>query len=68
MKIGLVGYPGSGKTAVFGALTGLEVETGYSGGKSLVGTVKVPDERPPTPRSPSATWAGVGARASTARR
>jgi GTP-binding protein YchF len=45
VKIGLVGFPGSGKTAVFGALTGLEVETGYAGGKSLVGTVKVPDDR-----------------------
>jgi GTP-binding protein YchF len=47
MRIGLVGYPGSGKTAVFGALTGLEVETGYGAGsgKSLVGTVKVPDAR-----------------------
>lgn len=47
MKIGLVGYPGSGKTTVFGALTGLEVQTGYEGssGKGHVGTVKVPDAR-----------------------
>ena len=28
MKIGLVGHPGSGKSTVFGALTGLRVETG----------------------------------------
>ncbi len=45
MKIGLVGYPGSGKTTVFSALTGLEVETGYGGGKAHLGTVKVPDPR-----------------------
>ncbi len=45
MKIGLVGYPGSGKTTVFSALTGLEVETGYGGTKAHLGTVKVPDPR-----------------------
>ncbi len=45
MKIGLVGYPGSGKTTVFSALTGLEVETGYGGGKGHLGSVKVPDPR-----------------------
>ncbi len=45
MKIGLVGYPGSGKTTVFSALTGLEVETGYGGSKGHLGTVKVPDPR-----------------------
>ncbi len=28
MKIGLVGYPGSGKSTVFGALTGSAVDTG----------------------------------------
>ena len=45
MKIGLVGYPGSGKTTVFSALTGQAVETGYGGGKAHLGTVKVPDPR-----------------------
>lgn len=45
MKIGMVGYPGSGKSTVFGALTGQEVATGYGSGKSNLGTVKVPDER-----------------------
>ena len=41
MRIGLVGFPGSGKTTVFNALTGLQ--GGY--GKTNLGTVKVPDER-----------------------
>jgi GTP-binding protein YchF len=41
VRIGLVGFPGSGKTTVFNALTGLH--GGY--GKTNVGTVKVPDER-----------------------
>jgi ribosome-binding ATPase YchF (GTP1/OBG family) len=47
MKIGLVGFPGSGKSTVFGALTGLDVETGYGGrrDKANIGTVKVPDPR-----------------------
>ena len=47
MKIGLVGFPGSGKSTVFGALTGLSVETGYGGrsDKAHVGVVKVPDPR-----------------------
>ena len=45
MKIGLVGYPGCGKSTVFGALTGMEVETGYGGGKANLGSVKVPDPR-----------------------
>jgi GTP-binding protein YchF len=47
VKIGLVGLPGSGKSTVFGALTGLAVETGYGagGGKANLGTVKVPDSR-----------------------
>jgi ribosome-binding ATPase len=45
MKIGLVGYPGSGKSTVFGALTGLEVATGYGAGKANLGAVKVPDTR-----------------------
>ena len=45
MKIGLVGYPGCGKSTVFGALTGIEVETGYGSGKANLGVVKVPDLR-----------------------
>ncbi len=47
MKIGLVGLPGSGKSTVFGALTGIAVETGYAAGsgKANVGVVKVPDSR-----------------------
>jgi len=47
MKIGLVGFPGCGKTTVFNALTGLAAETGYGAakGKTNLGTVKVPDPR-----------------------
>ncbi len=47
MKIGLVGLSGAGKSTVFNALTGLNVETGYGAGagKQNLGTVKVPDER-----------------------
>jgi GTP-binding protein YchF len=46
VKIGLVGLPGGGKTSVFGALTGLAVETGYGGkGGVKLGAVKVPDAR-----------------------
>ena len=45
MKIGLVGYPGAGKSTVFGALTGLAVETRGAGDKARIGTVKVPDAR-----------------------
>ena len=44
MKIGLVGFAGSGKTTVFNTLTGLQVPVGY-GGEVRLGTVKVPDER-----------------------
>jgi GTP-binding protein YchF len=47
MKIGLVGFPGGGKSTVFGALTGLEVDTGFASGRDKVniGVVKVPDAR-----------------------
>ena len=47
MKIGLVGFPGSGRSTVFGALTGLAVETGYgaSRDKANIGVVKVPEPR-----------------------
>ena len=44
MKVGLVGFAGSGKTTVFNTLTGLSVPTGF-GGEIHLGTVKVPDER-----------------------
>jgi ribosome-binding ATPase len=44
MKVGLVGFAGSGKTTVFNTMTGLAVPTGY-GGELRLGTVKVPDER-----------------------
>jgi GTP-binding protein YchF len=44
MKIGLVGFAGSGKTTVFNTLTGLAVPVGF-GGEVRLGTVKVPDER-----------------------
>lgn len=44
MKIGLVGFAGSGKTTVFNAMTGLEAPVGF-GGEVRVGTVKVPDGR-----------------------
>ena len=42
-----MGFPGSGKTTVFNALTGLSAETGYaaSRGKTHLGVVKVPDAR-----------------------
>jgi len=48
MKIGLVGFPGSGKTTVFNALTGLSAETGYGAAKpgtKNLGVVRVPDSR-----------------------
>jgi hypothetical protein len=44
VKIGLVGFAGSGKTTVFNAMTGLDVPVGY-GGEVRLGTVRVPDER-----------------------
>ena len=43
MKIGLTGFPGSGKTTVFAALTGLGVAAGER--KAQIGTIKVPDAR-----------------------
>ena len=45
MKIGLVGFPGTGKSTVFNALTGLTAETGFGSAKANLGTVKVPDPR-----------------------
>jgi GTP-binding protein YchF len=44
MKIGLVGFGGSGKTTVFNTMTGLDVPVGY-GGEVRLGTVRVPDAR-----------------------
>jgi GTP-binding protein YchF len=44
MKVGLVGFAGSGKTTVFNTMTGLDVPTGF-GGELRLGSVKVPDER-----------------------
>jgi ribosome-binding ATPase len=44
MKVGLVGFAGSGKTTVFNTLTGLNVPTTY-GGDVHLGAVKVPDAR-----------------------
>jgi hypothetical protein len=48
MKVGLVGFSGSGKTTVYNALTGQRAETGYAAkgsGKTNLGVVKVPDPR-----------------------
>jgi GTP-binding protein YchF len=44
MKVGLVGFAGSGKTTVFNTMTGLVAPLGM-GGEVRVGTVKVPDQR-----------------------
>jgi len=44
MRIGLVGFAGSGKTTVFNTVTGLKVPLGF-GGEVHLGTVKVPDAR-----------------------
>ena len=44
MKIGLVGFAGSGKTTVFNTMTGLHVPVGY-GGELRLAVVRVPDER-----------------------
>ncbi len=44
MKIGLVGFAGSGKTTVFNTMTGLDVPVGF-GGELRLGIVRVPDER-----------------------
>jgi GTP-binding protein YchF len=44
MKVGLVGFAGSGKTTVFNTMTGLGVPIGF-GAEVRLGTVKVPDDR-----------------------
>lgn len=47
MKVGLVGFAGSGKTTIFNALTGLTAEVGGYGAreKANIGVIKVPDPR-----------------------
>lgn len=45
MKIGIVGFPGVGKTTLFNALTGQDAPTGYGGQKINLGAIKVPDHR-----------------------
>ena len=47
MKVGLVGFAGSGKTTIFNTLTGLAAEVGGYGAKEKanVGVIKVPDPR-----------------------
>jgi len=47
MEVGLVGFPGVGKTTMFSALTGLQAAVGYQGGgdKPNLGVIKVPDPR-----------------------
>ncbi len=46
MKAGMVGYAQSGKTTLFNALTGQQVQTGAGRvGRTNLGTVKVPDIR-----------------------
>ena len=47
MKIGLTGLPGSGKSTVFSALTGMDTGDGQRRGRdgAQIGTVKVPDPR-----------------------
>jgi GTP-binding protein YchF len=43
VKVGLTGFPASGKTTVFAALTGLRAAPGER--KAQLGTIKVPDAR-----------------------
>jgi GTP-binding protein YchF len=47
MKVGIVGFQGSGKSAIFNALTGLSVQTGAHAErkKPHLGVIKVPDQR-----------------------
>lgn len=44
MKIGLVGFAGSGKTTVFNSMTGMDAPVGF-GGEIRLGTARVPDDR-----------------------
>lgn len=47
--MGIAGFPGSGKTTIFNALTGLHADVGLgtssASGKPNLGTIKVPDAR-----------------------
>ena len=47
MQVTIIGLPASGKTTVFNALTGVQAETGFGGGRAApnLAVVKVPDER-----------------------
>jgi ribosome-binding ATPase len=47
MKVGIAGFPRSGKTTIFNALTGQHADVGGFGepGKVHLGTIKVPDAR-----------------------
>ena len=45
MKVGLTGFPGAGKTTVFRALTGLQVDAGGGSDRPNLGVIKVPDAR-----------------------
>lgn len=47
MRVGIVGFPRSGKTTIFNALSGQEARTGSFGepGAVHLGTIKVPDPR-----------------------
>ncbi len=45
MRVGIVGYPGSGKSTVFSALVGGTASAARAEGKVAYGSVKVPDER-----------------------
>jgi GTP-binding protein YchF len=47
MQVTIVGLPGSGKTTIFNALTGIQAETGFSGARAApnLAVVKVPDSR-----------------------
>ena len=47
MRIGLTGLPGSGRSTVFSALTGIDSASGHRRGRdgTSIGTVKVPDPR-----------------------
>jgi len=47
MQVTIIGLPASGKTTIFNALTGVQAETGFGGGRAApnLAVVKVPDER-----------------------
>ena len=47
MKVGIAGFPRSGKTTIFNALTGQQADVGgfSEPGKVHLGTIKVPDAR-----------------------